>query len=53
MWFDYNSSCEKKEVPENSVWAQKWMRALLFIVACAFALSVAYSRIVLGMHSFN
>jgi membrane-associated phospholipid phosphatase len=43
IWLDYAASKTKP----------LWSKAITFILALAFPLSIAYSRIVLGVHSFN
>ena len=53
VWLDYNYCCKTKRIPETSIWSQLWMRRLMLFVALTYALSVAWSRIVTGMHSFN
>lgn len=53
VWLDYYHCCKTKSIPESSIWSQLWMRRLLLFVAITYALSVAWSRILTGMHSFN
>jgi membrane-associated phospholipid phosphatase len=43
LWLDLAASKQKPN----------WMKILTFVFALGFALSIAYSRIILGVHSFN
>jgi membrane-associated phospholipid phosphatase len=53
VWLDYNYCCNTRKIPETSVWSQPWMRHLALLFAFLYGWTVAYSRIVLGMHSYN
>jgi membrane-associated phospholipid phosphatase len=52
MWLDYNHNAEKFE-QAGSLLGKLWMRILMLLAGIAFAVTVAYSRFVLGMHSSN
>lgn len=53
VWLDYNHSVVEGKIKEGSILAQKWMRVLLCLAAIAFAVSIGWSRFVLGAHSMN
>jgi membrane-associated phospholipid phosphatase len=53
VWLDFNYCCEKKKISEDSFLQSQWVRRALLLLALTFAWTVAYSRIVLGMHSYN
>lgn len=53
IWLDYNHCCANKAFSEDSVLSKWWIRLFTFIGAFLFAMSIGYSRFVLGMHSMN
>jgi len=47
LWLDYQQSCKK------GFFSNAFIKFLLFLVTIAFALSIGYSRLVLGVHSLD
>ena len=53
VYLDYLYCCETKKINEDSIFQSAWVKRTLLVLALTFAWTVAYSRIVLGMHSYN
>lgn len=53
VWLDYNHCVTHKKLPEASIWNSIVLRIFILLAALAYAFTVAWSRIVLGMHSYN
>lgn len=51
VWLDYNSAIDHDSL--KYPWKMSWMRILLLVLAIIFAMSIGWSRFVLGAHSMN
>jgi len=53
IWLDYNASISSAEAYRNSWLAQWYTRLFALIVALTFGVTIGYSRVFLGVHSWN
>lgn len=52
LWLDYNESMQKQKYAE-SFFARWYTRLAFFLIAITYGITMGYSRVVLGAHSWN